>query len=66
MVFWVMTFLGLLGLFLGGFLTDATTRAVEQNELTGIEAFILNNLILVVIIAMIIFILAFTYLGGGT
>lgn len=63
--FWVFTFLGLLGLFLGGFLTDATTRAVEDNNLTGIEAFILNNIILVVLIAMFIFILAYTYIGGG-
>ena len=63
--FWAFTFLGLLALFLGSFLTDATTRAVEQNDLGGVEAFILNNLIMVVLVAMIIFILAYTYLGGS-
>lgn len=43
--------------FLGKFLGDAGVAAVENNNLDGIEAFVLMNLNLVVGLALLIFII---------
>jgi hypothetical protein len=62
--FWVLVFVMIWFLFLGKFLNMGVGMAIENGNLTGIEALILANLNLLVFICMIIFIIAYGYLTG--
>lgn len=63
--FWIIVFVMLWALFLGSWLTTSGESAVNNNNLTGVEAFVFMNLNLLVFVVLIIFILAYLYLGGG-
>lgn len=64
-IFWVLCFVMLWFLFLGQFMNIGVSSAIENNNLTGIEAFILMNMNLLIFICLIIFIVAYSYIMGG-
>lgn len=63
--FWIGIFILLWALVLGGWLADFGAAAVAQNSLTGGEAWLYNNLNLVVLVALTIAIIAYSYFAGG-
>jgi len=56
--FWIIIFLVVLGLFFASFTTTWTNQAITKNNLTGIEAFVLSNLNIIIYVAALIFALA--------
>lgn len=64
-VFWVIIFGIVFFMFGAQWLGYWSISAVEMNNLTGAEAFILSNMPLIFVIIIIISILAYTYLLGG-
>ena len=66
-VFTVIFYMILAGLvifmFAGKWLADNSASAVSQNNLTGIEAFLLSNMPFIVIIVMLLGLLGWMYLG---
>jgi hypothetical protein len=60
----VVMFLAMWALFLGKFLSYVGKTAVESNNLTGIEAFVLSNLNLFVFIALVCGLIAYGFFGG--
>lgn len=52
-------------IWLGAWLNTVGEYVINNNGLTGIEAFAFSNLNFIVLICMILGILAFAYLGGG-
>jgi hypothetical protein len=63
-VFALIMFFLLWGLFLAGWLRDVTTDFIVNNELTGIEAFLVSNINLWIFSGLLIGIVAVAYLGG--
>lgn len=66
LAFWVIVFIIGFAMFFGGWLKDIGEDAISSGQVTGFEAFIYGNLNFVIIIALIIFILAFLYSAGGS
>lgn len=64
LIFWLIMFLIIFFLFGAQFLGYWSIYAVETNNLTGIEAFLLSNMLLWFILIVIISILAYSYIGG--
>lgn len=64
-IFFVILFLINWALWFGEFLTGIGQRAITENNLTGIEAFMWANLNMWVFLVMILGIMAYLYLGGG-
>lgn len=65
LVFSLIIFLILWGLFLGKWLSEWGRKAIIDNSLTGLEAFFMANLNLWVFLGIIIGVLAWVYIGGG-
>lgn len=65
LVFWIIIFGVVFFMFGAKFLGENSILAVEQNNLTGIEAFLLSNMVLWFILIVVISILAYVYIGGG-
>lgn len=63
--FWVLTFYILFFLFFASWLSTWGHNTVTLNNLTGFEAFFFDNIVMVPIVASLIFILAFSYIGGS-
>lgn len=63
--FWLLTFYILFFLFLGGWLNTWGHNTVTLNSLTGFEAFFFDNIVMVPILVSIIFVLAYSYIGGS-
>ena len=61
----VIMFIAMWALFLGKFLSYVGHTAVEQNNITGIEAFVLSNLNLFVFIGLVHGLIAYGFFGGG-
>ncbi len=64
LVFIVLAFLFAWVTFLGKQLSYWGQRAIVDNGLTGIEAFILSNLNLIVFLALVLFVMIFSISGG--
>ena len=66
-VFTVIFYMILAGLvifmFAGKWLADNSLKAVEINNLTGVEAFLLSNMPFIVVIIMMLGFLGWMYLG---
>ena len=65
LVFALIMFFLLWGLYLGKWLAEWGRDAITRNSLTGIEAFLLANLNLWVVIGLMIGVMAWVYIGGG-
>lgn len=65
LVFWVIMFAIVFFMFGAQFLGYWSLYAVSVNGLTGVEAFLLSNMLLWFIIILIIGILAYAYIGGN-
>lgn len=64
-VFWVIAFVIIWFMFAGKFLNIGVGMAIENNNLTGIEAFLLSNLNLIIFFCVLIFIVAYGYITQG-
>ena len=64
--FIVIVFVILWFTWIGGWLAQVGDTAINQDGLTGIEAFFYANLNLWVFIGLILGILGFLYFGGGS
>jgi hypothetical protein len=62
--FAVVFFLIVWGVVLAPMISDWGSRAVVDNSLTGVEAFFLDNLNLVIFLALILVIIVVVYAGG--
>jgi len=51
--------------WMGGWLNDICKSAVDSNSLTGIEAFLLSNFGLIVLICCTLGMMAYLYFTGG-
>lgn len=63
-IFLVFIFLILMAIFLGDFINTTSQNVIVENGLTGVEAFLVSNMVLWIIVALILGILAFMYFGG--
>lgn len=63
-VFGLIIFIILYGSFLGEWSNSWTEKAITDNSLTGIEAFLLKNFQLWIFIGLLIGILYIVYFGG--
>lgn len=63
-IFLFIVFLILWFVFLAGFVNEMAQNAVVTNDLTGIEAFFLNNLNFVILIFMILGMLGWMWLSS--
>jgi len=63
--FWVIVFIIGFAVFFGGWINTIGEDAISSGQVTGFEAFVYGNLNVFIIIALIIFILAYLYMGGG-
>lgn len=61
MIFIVLTFIIVWALFAGKFLNDSIQGALDTGYFTGLEAFFLSNLGLIIFIALITAIIALGY-----
>lgn len=61
LIFWVIVFLIVFIMFGAQFMGYWSTQAVTSNNLTGIEAFLLNNLLLWFILIVLVFIIAYAW-----
>ena len=64
-MFLVLFFLVIWGLFLGGFINQNSAQAIADHNLSGFQAFIWANLNLIIFICLIMFILAFKFITVG-
>jgi hypothetical protein len=62
--FAVVFFLIVWGVVLAPMISDWGSRSVVDNSLTGVEAFFLDNLNLVIFLALILVIIVVVYAGG--
>jgi hypothetical protein len=65
LVFGLIAFFILWVLFLGEWLNEWALKAITDNSLTGIEAFLLNYINLWVFIGLFIGVMAYVYIGGS-
>ena len=63
--FWVAVFLIGFGMFFSRVINETSQTAIASGNVTGFEAFIFANLTVFIIVALLIFILAYMYIGGG-
>lgn len=64
-MFYSLMFLILWALFFANTIGEFAHQAVVNGELTGIEAFILENINIVILFIFIVFIIAISFAGGG-
>lgn len=64
--FWVIVFLIGFGMFFSRVINETSQQAIESGSVTGFEAFVFANLTVFIIIALLIFILAYVYIGGAS
>jgi hypothetical protein len=64
-VFGLIMFFLVYALFLAEWSNEWTDKMVSDNDLTGIEAFLMDNFQLWVFIGLIIGVLSYIYLGRG-
>lgn len=65
LVFWLIMFSIVFFMWGAQFMAYWANYAVQTNGLTGIEAFLLSNLLLWFLLILIIAILAYAYIGGN-
>lgn len=65
LAFYVLVFIIGFAMFFGGWINDIGDEAIAKGQVTGFEAFVYANLNVFIIVALIIFILASLYVGGG-
>ena len=53
-------------MFFGKWINQIGDDAINAGQVTGFEAFVFGNLNVFIIIALIIFILAYLYMSGGS
>jgi len=63
--FWVIVFIIGFAMFFGKWINQIGDDAINSGQVTGFEAFVYGNLNIFIIIALIIFILAYLYMSGG-
>lgn len=63
--FAVLFFLLVWGVFLAPLIADVGARSVADNNITGVEAFFIENLNLVIFLALILVIIVVVYSGAG-
>ncbi len=63
-IFMVFVFVLIWFMWIGGWLVDVGQTAIQEQQLTGIEAFFYANLNLCVLIGLILGILGFMYFVG--
>ena len=63
--FWVAVFLIGFGMFFSKVINETSAQAISSGNVTGFEAFVFANLTVFIIIDLLIFILAYMYIGGG-
>jgi len=64
-IFLILVFLILFGIWLGGFVNQLTHQAVIDANLTGIEAFLYDNLSLFILLALLLGIITWFAFGGS-
>ena len=65
LVFSVIIFFLLWALYLGKWLSDIGQTMITNNNLTGLEAFLVGNLNLFVVFGVLVGVLAWVYIGGS-
>lgn len=64
-IFLLLVFIILWFIWLGGWISDVGQEIIVSNSMTGVEAFFFANLNLVILVALILGMMAYIYLGGG-
>lgn len=64
-IFIVLLFLVIWGMFLGGFINMNSATAINDHGLGGFQGFLWANLNIIIFICLVIFILAFRYVVMG-
>lgn len=63
--FYLILFLIIFFMFGASFLGYWSSYAVEANNLTGVEAFLLNNMVIWFVLIVVVAVMAMVYISGG-
>ena len=62
-IFLILIFIILWAVWLGDFVNTIAQQAIIDGQLTGVEAFVLSNLNLVIIVGIVLGLMVFIYFG---